>query len=47
MLVNYCPYFTAFQYIKNLKTKRSYKREINLKNFIFKKNLSTGLKIIR
>ena len=34
-------------YKKNLKTKRSYKRKINLKNFIFFKNLSSGLKIIR
>ena len=37
-LTNCSPYLIALQYINNLETKRSYKREINLKNLkIFKK----------
>ena len=31
------PYFTALQHINNLETKRSYKREVNLKNLKFLK----------
>ena len=34
-LANCSPYFTALQYINNLKTKRALKRKVNLKNLKF------------
>ena len=47
-LANCSPYFTALQYLNNLETQRSYKTTVNLKNInFFKKNLSSGLNIIR
>ena len=49
-LMNCSPYFTTLQNINNLEAKRSitYKRKVNVKNPVFfKKNLSSGLKIIR
>ena len=39
-VMNCSPYFTALQYINNLKTKRTYKRKVNLKNVkFFKKSI--------
>ena len=45
VLANCSPYLTALKYINNLETKRSNRRKVNLKNFLY--NLpSSGLKII-
>ena len=46
-LGNCSPYFTALQYINNLETQRSPKTTLDLENTILKKNLLSGLKIIR
>ena len=46
-VTNCSPYFTALQCNNNLETERSYKRKVNLKDLKLKKNLSSGLKIIR
>ena len=34
-VTNCSPYFTALQYLNNVKTKRSFKRKVNLKNLNF------------
>ena len=45
ILANCSRYFTALQYINNLGTKRSYKRNVNLKNLKFLKKSIKKLSI--